>query len=126
MDRGRQFERRQDALGGPVSRERMPGSGHRGRLLSPYAAAMASTYRCCAGKSIDEPVLRPAHDRCSMRHRRDRAATDASEGTLRSTYRWQLIPARQERADLRRFNRLTSLSRALAAMAKPASTMRRV
>ena len=45
---------------------------------------------------------------------------------LSSTYRWQVIPARQERAELRKINRLTRQSRALATMAKPASSMRRV
>ena len=70
----RQSERRQDALGGPVSRECVPGSGRPGRSLSPYGAAVASTYRCSAGKSIEYAVLRPAHDRCSKRQGRDRAA----------------------------------------------------
>ena len=61
-----------------------------------------------------------------MRQGRDRAATDGSEGTLRSTYRWQVFPARQERAELHKITRMTCQSRALAAMAKPVSTMRRV
>ena len=46
------------------------------------------------------------------------------EGALSSTYRWQVFPARQERAELRKINRMTSLSRALADMAEAAPTMR--